>query len=115
VRAHICAYLQREGFPVSAAENGVRALDQLAETRPGLILLDLMMPEMDGFTFLRALRAQPSWRDVPVVVLTAKDITAEDRRRLAGQADRVLAKGKTGLGELVRELRALMPSQADAA
>jgi hypothetical protein len=49
------------------------------------------------------------------VVLTAKDITAEDRRRLAGQADRVLAKGKTGLGELVRELRALMPSQADAA
>ena len=115
VRGHICAYLHREGFPVREAENGAQALDRVAEARPGLILLDLMMPEMDGFTFLRELRAQPEWRDVPVVVLTAKDITAEDRRRLAGQADRVLAKGKTGLGELVRELRALMPSQADAA
>jgi len=74
-----------------------------------------MMPEMDGFTFLRTLRERPDWRDVPVVVLTAKDITADDRRRLAGQADRVLPKGKTGLSELVRELRALLPSQADAA
>ncbi|MBE7198114.1 MAG: response regulator [Parafilimonas terrae] len=115
VRGHICAYLHREGFPVREAENGVHALKRVGEERPGLILLDLMMPEMDGFTFLRELRVQPEWRDVPVVVLTAKDITAEDRRRLAGQADRVLAKGKTGLGELVRELRALMPSQADAA
>ena len=115
VRAHICAYLQREGFPICEAENGAQALDRVAETRPGLILLDLMMPEMDGFTFLRLLRERPDWRDVPVVVLTAKDITAEDRRRLAGQADRVLAKGKTGLGELVRELRALLPAHADAA
>ena len=115
VRAHICAYLQREGFPVREAENGVHALDRMAGERPGLILLDLMMPEMDGFTFLRLLRERPEWRDVPVVVLTAKDITAEDRRRLAGQADRVLAKGTTGLGELVSALRGLMPSHADAA
>ncbi|WP_267354775.1 MULTISPECIES: response regulator [unclassified Methylobacterium] len=115
VRAHICAYLQREGFPVREAENGVHALDRMAGERPGLILLDLMMPEMDGFTFLRQLRERPEWRDVPVVVLTAKDITAEDRRRLAGRADRVLAKGTTGLGELVNALRGLMPSQADAA
>jgi hypothetical protein len=48
-----------------------------------------------------------------VVVLTAKDITVDDRRRLAGQADRVLAKGTTGLGELARELRALMPGQVE--
>ncbi|MCJ2084522.1 response regulator [Methylobacterium sp. E-005] len=115
VRAHICAYLQREGLSVREAENGIQALERMEGERPGLILLDLMMPEMDGFTFLRLLRERPDWRDVPVVVLTAKDITAEDRRRLAGQADRVLAKGKTGLGELVRELRALMPAQADAA
>jgi CheY-like chemotaxis protein len=98
---------------VVAAENGVRALETLAAERPCLVLLDLMMPEMDGFGFLRALRARPDWRDIPVVVLTAKDITAEDRRRLAGQADRVLAKGTTGLGELARELRALMPGHAE--
>ncbi len=115
VREHLCAHLRREGFPVREAENGVRALDSMAQERPALILLDLMMPEMDGFTFLRTLRERAEWRDVPVVVLTAKDITAEDRRRLAGQADRVLAKGRTGLAELARELRALMPAQADAA
>ena len=110
IRGHVCAYLRREGFPVAEAENGVRALERVEAERPCLILLDLMMPELDGFGVLRALRARPDWRDVPVVVLTAKDITADDRRRLAGQADRVLAKGSTGLGELARELRALMPA-----
>ena len=115
VRGHVCAYLRRAGFPVSEAENGVRALERMEAERPCLVLLDLMMPELDGFGFLRALRARPDWRDVPVVVLTAKDITADDRRRLAGQADRVLPKGSTGLGELARELRALMPAAADRA
>jgi len=115
VRDHVCAYLAREGFPVREAENGLRALESLEAERPSLILLDLMMPEMDGFAFLRALRARPDSRDVPVVVLTAKDITAEDRRRLAGQADRVLAKGSTGLNELARELRALIPATEDTA
>jgi PAS domain S-box-containing protein len=114
VRGHLSAYLGREGFPVAEAENGLRALEVVEARRPCLILLDLMMPEMDGFGFLRALRARPDCRDVPVVVLTAKDITAEDRRRLAGQADRVLAKGSTGLRELARELRALVPAPADA-
>ncbi|XYD10175.1 response regulator [Methylobacterium sp. NMS12] len=114
VRDHVCAYLAREGFPVREAENGLRALESLEAERPSLILLDLMMPEMDGFAFLRALRARPDSRDIPVVVLTAKDITAEDRRRLAGQADRVLAKGSTGLNELARELRALVPATDDA-
>jgi CheY-like chemotaxis protein len=69
---------------------------------------------MDGFAFLRTVRARQDWREVPVVVLTAKDITADDRRRLAGHADRVLAKGSTGLGELARELRSLMPTLAEA-
>ncbi|WP_173009148.1 response regulator [Methylobacterium sp. P1-11] len=114
LRGHVCAYLAREGFPVREAENGLRALAVLEAERPCLILLDLMMPEMDGFAFLRALRARRDSRDVPVVVLTAKDITAEDRRRLAGQADRVLAKGSTGLNELARELRALIPATEDA-
>ena len=112
VRAQLCTFLRREGFSVREAEHGRQALDAFTEERPSLVLLDLMMPEMDGFGFLRALRADPARRDVPVVVLTAKDITAEDRRRLAGQADRVLAKGTTGLGELARDLHALvsMPS-----
>jgi PAS domain S-box-containing protein len=113
VRGHLCSYLRREGFPVIEAENGVDALERMEAERPCLVLLDLMMPEMDGFAFLRSVRARRDWREVPVVVLTAKDITADDRRRLAGHADRVLAKGSTGLGELARELRSLMPAQAD--
>jgi CheY-like chemotaxis protein len=79
-----------------------------AAHRPGMILLDLMMPEMDGFGFLRALRARPEWLDIPVVVLTAKDITADERRRLGAQADRLLQKGQLSVPDLVATLRLLM-------
>src|SRR5262249_2894395 len=74
----------RSLWEVTAAANGRVALDRLAEHRPGLILLDLMMPEMDGFEFIEALRARPEWRGIPVVVLTAKELSPEDRRRLTG-------------------------------
>ncbi|MFC6774646.1 response regulator [Methylobacterium gregans] len=73
-----------------------------------------MMPEMDGFAFLRAFRARPDWAEVPVVVLTAKDITGEDRRRLAGQADRVISKGSLSLADLARAVRDLVPEPAEA-
>lgn len=107
-RERIAALLTREGWRVAAAENGVAGLEATAARKPCLILLDLMMPEMDGFGFLRALRANPEWRDIPVVVLTAKDITVDDRRRLAGQADRVLEKGRLSLNDLSDALRTLV-------
>ena len=92
-RQRLQSLLEKRGWSVALAENGRAALDQVARAKPGLVLLDLMMPEMDGFTFLRKLRARREWSDIPVVVLTAKDITAEDRRRLEGRADRVIQKG----------------------
>ncbi|WP_244937351.1 hybrid sensor histidine kinase/response regulator, partial [Methylobacterium crusticola] len=107
VRERMATLLQREGWRVACAEHGRAGLEAVAARKPGLILLDLMMPEMDGFGFLRALRARPEWRDIPVVVLTAKDVTAEDRRRLAGQADRVLQKGQLSLSDLAATLRTL--------
>jgi CheY-like chemotaxis protein/two-component sensor histidine kinase len=107
-RERMAAMLIREGWRVASAENGIAGLEATAAKKPCLILLDLMMPEMDGFGFLRALRAKPEWRDIPVVVLTAKDVTAEDRRRLAGQADRVLQKGRLGLNDLSESLRSLV-------
>ncbi|MCJ2082062.1 response regulator [Methylobacterium sp. J-090] len=107
-RERMSAMLTREGWRVASAENGIAGLEATAAKKPCLILLDLMMPEMDGFGFLRALRAKPEWRDIPVVVLTAKDVTAEDRRRLAGQADRVLQKGRLGLNDLSESLRSLV-------
>ena len=78
------------------------------------MLLDLTMPVMDGFTFLHALRARPGCADLPVVVLTARDLTSEDRRQL-GEADRILRKGDTSLKDLAGELRALAPVHPDGA
>jgi CheY-like chemotaxis protein len=72
---------------------------------PDLILLDLMMPEVDGFAFLDALRQVPSRAGIPVVVLTAKDLTDEDRERLNGGVARVLQKGAAGIDTLVQQLR----------
>ena len=83
------------------------ALRRSAPASPGLVLLDLMMPEMDGFGFLRELRGKPEWRDIPVVVLTAKDVTADDRQRLGGKADRILQKGGLSMADLTATLRSL--------
>jgi PAS domain S-box-containing protein len=84
--------LEKAGWTVSEAGNGQEALDMMPDVQPRLILLDLMMPVMDGFGFLAAMRARPEWRHVPVIVITAKDLTAEDRARLAGNVEEVLEK-----------------------
>ena len=105
-RERMSAMLIREGWRVASAENGIAGLEATAAKKPCLILLDLMMPEMDGFGFLRALRAKPEWRDIPVVVLTARDLSREDRRRLQG-ASQILNKGETSLRALASKLRAI--------
>ena len=84
--------LGKAGWTVSEAGNGQEALDLMSSLQPKLILLDLMMPVMDGFDFLAAMRAQPEWQDIPVIVITAKDLTADDRIRLAGKVEEVLEK-----------------------
>jgi CheY-like chemotaxis protein len=72
-----------------------------------LILLDLMMPEMDGFEFMRQLRQRENCRRVPVVVITAKDLADEDRRRLGGEVARILQKGTLSMEEMVAQVRAV--------
>jgi PAS domain S-box-containing protein len=104
--------MRREGWIVLEAENGRAALARMAEERPDLVFLDLMMPEMDGFEFAAALRREPAWRDIPVIVLTAKDLTAEDRGRLNGFVDRVLAKDVYSRQELLQEVRSQIASRA---
>ena len=79
-----------------------------------LILLDLMMPEMDGFEFLRELRRRPAFADVPVIVVTAKELSAEDIRILSGQTDGIVTKDQSYLTELataVRERLARQPAR----
>jgi CheY-like chemotaxis protein len=100
--------LERDGWSVMQAENGRVALARMPEQRPDAILLDLMMPEMDGFEFLVELRRQAAWRDIPVIVVTAMDLTEEDRRRLSGEVERIIEKGAYGRDELLREVGRLL-------
>ena len=106
--------LERNGWSVVEAANGQEGLEQVARSVPRVILLDLNMPVMDGFDFLKELRARPGCADVPVVVLTALDLTADDRRRLRG-ANQVLNKGSTPMRELVDKLRRLGSTEVGAA
>ena len=99
---------QKEGWHVSVAENGRVALERVAENVPGVILLDLIMPEMDGFTFIEELRRRPECRHVPVVVVTAKDLTDHERQRLNGHVVQVLQKGGHSTRELLDEIHELL-------
>ena len=101
--------LEKDGWEVAEADNGRAALDQLDEKRPDIIMLDLMMPVMDGFEFLIEMRREAEWRDIPVLVVTAKDLTAEERARLNGDVARVLQKGGSGLDELLAEIARVLP------
>jgi CheY-like chemotaxis protein/nitrogen-specific signal transduction histidine kinase len=97
--------LEREGWSVTDAENGRQGLDRVVAARPGLILLDLMMPEMDGFAFLDALRQDEAHRDIPVVVITAKTLTEDDRRRLNGGVREVVQKSSLDIERLLADVR----------
>jgi len=100
--------LEKEGWTATEAENGRVALERLDETLPDLILLDLIMPEMDGFQFAAELREHEAWRSIPIVVVTAKDLTVEDRLRLNGYVEKILQKGVYNREALLAEVRDLV-------
>jgi CheY-like chemotaxis protein len=104
--------LANDGWKVAEAENGRVALERLAEEVPDLILLDLMMPEMDGFEFVAAIREKEAWRKIPVVVVTAKDITPQDQMRLEGNVRKIFHKATYTREELVGEIRSAMEPPA---
>jgi CheY-like chemotaxis protein len=84
-----------------------------------VVVLDLLMPELNGFEFVAALRRDPAWRGVPVVVLTSMDLTAEDRMVLNGSVERILQKGAWErdqlLDEIARVLARVAPDRAGPA
>jgi CheY-like chemotaxis protein len=100
--------LEGAGYTVVEAENGRVALERLRTMAPGVILLDLMMPEMDGFEFVAEVRRHEAWRAIPIVVVTAKELTAEDRQRLNGYVERILQKGAYTRDTLLTEVRDLV-------
>ncbi len=100
--------LEKEGWQVAEASNGKQALKQLAHISPELILLDLMMPEMNGFEFLAELRQNPFLSDIPVIILTAKDLTQEDRHYLNNSVVDILSKGAYNRQDLLTQIRDLI-------
>ena len=97
-----------EGWAVSVAANGREALDRLTTERTNLILLDLMMPEMDGFEFLAEFRKDPKFAATPVIVVTGADLSLADRRRLNGGVEHILQKAASGQEDFLQQIRGLV-------
>ena len=114
-RELMCEWLVGEQWTVHEAGNGREALALLRANKPDVILLDLMMPEMDGFQIVAALQEEPLWRDVPVIVITARDLSAKDRERLNSGVHSVLLKNAFRPDELVERIRQLTRTKSATA
>ena len=99
--------LEEDGWTVDEAENGAIALERSSDRMPDIVLLDLMMPVMDGFDFLHEFRRREDHRSIPIIVITAKDLNDDDRRRLVGGVERIFEKGALTSSELLERIREL--------
>ena len=101
--------LQSQGdFEIFEATNGREAIELANLEQPDLIILDLMMPEVDGFAALDELRSKPQTANIPVIVATAKELTVEEKMRLQGQIQSLMMKGDFLNDEFLSEVRALI-------
>jgi len=107
--------LEAAGYVVDEAEDGHAGLARLRASPPNVVVLDLLMPRMDGFEFAAALQQDARWRRLPVIVVTAKDLTADDRRRLQASATSILRKQEFAPAELVDQVRASIAAARAAA
>jgi signal transduction histidine kinase/DNA-binding response OmpR family regulator len=111
--------LEKEGWQVREAMNGRQALQEIAAQQPELIVLDLMMPEMDGFAVVNELRKHPAWDSIPVIVITAKQLTMAECQQLSGNVEKIFQKGaydrKTFLTYVRRLISEAIIQQTDSA
>jgi adenylate cyclase len=104
-RERMLGWLEGPQWMVREAVNGREALKRLQEDKPDAILLDLMMPEMDGFAVVAALQKEAAWRDIPVIVITSRDLDAKDRERLNFGVQSVLVKERFKPADLIERIR----------
>ena len=107
-RKRLRGMLEKEAWEVVEAENGRAALASLVESLPALILLDLAMPEMDGFQVVEVLRKHPLWSSIPVAIIAAGELGTVDRKRLEGSVNKILRKQGDGFETLLGEVRDLL-------
>ena len=112
-RARVREWLKGQQWIVQEATNGREALACLQNAKPDLILLDLMMPEMDGFAVVAALQKEAVWRDIPVIVITSLDLDAKDRERLNSGVQSVLVKDTFQPADLIDRIRRLVQRTLD--
>jgi signal transduction histidine kinase/CheY-like chemotaxis protein len=110
-RERMRGWLEGPQWTVREAENGREALRRIQENKPDVILLDLMMPEMDGFAVVAALQKETGWQDIPVIVITARDLDAKDRERLNSGVQSVLVKERFRPADLVERVRRLVQTK----
>ena len=103
-RALMASWLESAGWKVATAANGEEGLQAWEGLRPELVILDLMMPKMDGFEFMEALRQRPDSDDTKVVVVTAKDLTRDEVRQLNGGVERIIHKSRRENGDILKEI-----------
>jgi CheY-like chemotaxis protein len=108
------AVLAPAGFAVLRAADGAQGVRLVHEQRPGVVLLDLLMPDMNGFEVVEMLRGEPATADVPIVVLTHKELTRADRDRLAGRINHLVQKGELDRGGLVALVGRLATPEASS-
>jgi CheY-like chemotaxis protein len=111
-RERVRSWLEAQQWIVTEADNGHAALESLRQQQPDAILLDLMMPDMDGFQLVAKLQDDPALQDIPVIVITARDLTEDDRERLNSGVQTVLLKDSFRPTELVDRIRRLVPENA---
>ena len=97
--------LEGAGYTVVTAYDGDEALLRVAESNPDLIILDVMMPGKDGFETLAQLRSEPATKDIPVVILTAKDLNQRERAALDGKIQALFQKGQVSLDQLITDVQ----------
>src|SRR5262249_35203143 len=107
--------LDGKGFEIRTAMDGRKVMQELEEWNPDIVLLDLMLPELDGFEVVHRMALNPKWKSIPIVLMTARDLTHEERRALGTDRPRMIQKGDFSRDELVAEIHAALTSRNDSA
>jgi signal transduction histidine kinase/DNA-binding response OmpR family regulator len=105
-----CNLLVQAGWSVQAAENSMEAIEIIEKSPPMLILLDLMMPEMDGFEVIKKLRYHPQWQLIPIIVITSVELSTSEYAQLSKQVQNIFQKGKYELQDLLNEVNEVVSS-----